>query len=113
MIEKTVIQYLKKKFPSIPVDAEVIKGMPDRFITVEKTGSRQLKRGIYQSTIAIQSWETSRFKAAELSEKVCEAMRSLPDEADNVSKSTGSDYDFFDTTTKRPRYQAVFEITHY
>lgn len=113
MIEKTVIQYLKKKIPGIPVDAEVIKGMPEQFITVEKTGSRQLRRGIYQSTIAIQSWETSRFKAAELSEKVCEAMRSLPDEADNVSKSTGSDYDFFDTTTKRPRYQAVFEITHY
>lgn len=113
MIEKTVIQYLKKKFPSIPVDAEVIRGMPDRFITVEKTGSRQLRRGIYQSTFAIQSWEMSRFKAAELSEKVCEAMRNLPDEADDVTRSSGSDYDFFDTTTKRPRYQAVFEITHY
>lgn len=113
MIEKTVIAYLKKKFPGEIVKAEVPKGMPDRFITVEKTGSQQIGVGLFQSTLAVQSWDTTRMKAAELSEKVCNAMRSMPDEEDEVTRSTGADYDFTDTATKRYRYQAVFTLTHY
>lgn len=113
MIEKTVIAYLKKKFPDEIVKAEVPKGMPDRFITVEKTGSQQIGIGLFQSTLAVQSWDTTRMKAAELSEEVCNAMRSMPDEEDEVTRSTGADYDFTDTATKRYRYQAVFTLTHY
>lgn len=113
MIEETVIAYLKKKFPDETVVAEVPEGMPERFITVEKTGSQQLNIGLFQSTLAVQSWEMSKLGAAELSEEVCEAMRELPDEEDSVTRSRGSDYDFTDTTTKRYRYQAVFTLTHY
>lgn len=113
MIETTVINYLKKKFPDEIVKAEVPKGMPDRFITVEKTGSQQLGIGLFQSTIAVQSWDTTKNKAAELSGEVCEALRSMPDEEDEVTRSKGSDYDFTDTATKRHRYQAVFTLTHY
>lgn len=113
MIEKTVIQYLRKKFPEEIVKGEVPIGMPDRFITVEKTGGQQRGVGLFQSTLAIQSWETSREKAAELSEEVCSAMRNMPDEVSQVTRCRGADYDFTDTTTKRYRYQAVFTITHY
>lgn len=113
MIEKAVIDYLKMKFPDEIVTAEVPKGMPDRFITVEKTGSRQMETGLFQSTIAVQSWDTSKMKAAEMSEAVCRALRSMPDESDEVTRSRGADYDFTDTSTKRYRYQAVFALTHY
>ncbi len=112
MIEKTVINYLRERLPGESITAEVPKGMPDRFITVEKTGSQQINIGMFQSTIAVQSWETSRLKAAELSEAVCEAMRDLPSVGE-VTRSRGSDYDFTDITTKRYRYQAVFTVTHY
>nr|DAM53587.1 MAG TPA: tail completion protein [Caudoviricetes sp.] len=113
MIEKTVIAYLTKKFPKEKVSAEVPKGMPERFITVERTGSQQLRVGLYQSTLAVQSWAMTKMEAAELSEKVCEALRFMPDEEADVSKSYGSDYNFTDVTTKRYRYQAVFTVTHY
>ena len=113
MIETTIINYLRKKFPKEKITAEVPNGMPDRFITVEKTGSRQIGRGLFQSTVAVQSWEERKIEAAKLSESVCKALRNMPDEMDEVSRSEGSDYDFTDTTTKRYRYQAVFEITHY
>lgn len=113
MIEKTVIAYLKRKFPDEIVKAEVPKGMPDRFITVEKTGSQQIGIELFQSTIAVQSWDTTKMKAAELSDEVCKVLRAMPDEEDEVTRSGGSDYDFTDTATKRYRYQAVFTLTHY
>ena len=113
MIEKTVIAYLKKCFPQESVTAEVPSGMPDRFITVEKTGSQQLGVGLFQSTIAVQSWEKDKLSAAGLSERICEALRCMPDTVDEVTRARGSDYDFTDTTTKRYRYQAVFTLTHY
>lgn len=113
MIEKTVINYLRGRFPGEIIEGEVPKGMPDRFVTVEKTGSQQLSVGLFRSTIAVQSWETSRLKAATLSEAVCKALRDMPFYAEDVTKAIGSDYDFTDTTTKRYRYQAVFTVTHY
>lgn len=112
-IEETVIKYLKEQFPYESVTAEVPEGMPDRFITVEKTGSQQVNVGLCRSTLAIQSWERTKYGAAELSKSVCEAMWEIPDYEDTVTRSQGSDYDFTDTTTKRYRYQAVFTLTHY
>lgn len=113
MIEKTVIRYLRKKFSEEKVGYEPPKGMTDRFVTVEKTGSQQLTRGLYQSTIAVQSWGKSKQEAAELSERICTALREIPDEEDEVTSAYGADYDFTDTTTKKYRYQAVFTFTHY
>nr|DAE94446.1 MAG TPA: tail completion protein [Bacteriophage sp.] len=114
MIEKTVISYLREKFPNEIVEAEVPRGMPDRFITVEKTGARQIGIGLFTSTIAVQSWDrTSRMRTAELSNAVCKVLWSLPDKANEVTRVRGADYDFTDVTTKRYRYQAVFEIIHY
>lgn len=113
MIEKTVMNYLKKKFPNEIVELENPHPLPSRFITIEKTGSQQLRRGIFSSTLAVQSWDVSKMKAAELSDQVCKALRDMPDEEPEVSSASGSDYDFTDTTTKRYRYQAVFTIIHY
>lgn len=112
MIEEAIIKYLKTKFPAEKVSAEVPTGMPERFITVEKTGSQQTNIGLYESTVAVQSWAMSKMEAAKLSSEVCDAMRDMPFETD-VSRVRGSDYDFTDTTTKRYRYQGVFTITHY
>lgn len=113
MIEQTIVDYLKKQFPDEIVDTETPHPMPYRFITVEKTGSQQLRTGLFSSTVAVQSWEARKINAAKLSELVCKALRKMPDEVPEVSEATGSDYDFTDTTTKRYRYQAVFTIIHY
>lgn len=115
MIEEIVIDYLRDTFPDEIVSAEVPSPMPPRFITVEKTGSQQIGIGLFQSTVAVQSWETegNKLEAARLSERVCEALRSLPDVSDEVTRARGADYDFTETTVKRPRYQALFTFTHY
>ena len=80
-------------------------------VFVERTsGSGQF---VKESTVAIQSYEESMFKAAELNELVKEAMFDMI-ELDYITKVTlNSNYNYTDTATKEYRYQAVFDIVHY
>jgi len=111
MIEKTILDYLNNKL-SEPCYMEEPDG-EDTFVLLEKTGS-SLSNYVYSATFTIQSYATSLYEAAELNEKVKAAMLTIADELNTISKcSLNSDYDFTDTTKKRYRYQAVFDITHY
>ena len=111
MIEKTILDYLNNKLSESCYMEEPDE--KDRFILVEKTGS-SLPNYVYSATFAIQSYATTLYEAAELNEKVKAAMLTIADELNTVSKcSLNSDYNYTDTTKKRYRYQAVFDITHY
>lgn len=111
MIEKTILDYLNNKL-SEPCYMEEPDG-EDTFVLLEKTGS-SLSNYVYSATFTIQSYATSLYEAAKLNEKVKAAMLTIADELNTISKcSLNSDYDFTDTTKKRYRYQAVFDITHY
>lgn len=113
MIEKELIRYLSGAFPQIPVYAErPVKEIPETYIVIEKTGTRRLNH-IKTSTIAVQSYGPSMQAAAELNERVVDAMESMAslDEVSAVRLNT--DYNFTDTASKVYRYQAVFDITHY
>lgn len=112
MIETVVYEYLKSMLPDEEVETETPSPLPDQFITIEKTGSSPQGNRLMHSTFAIQSWSTTKAKAAALSEKVCKAMNIIA-ETTEVSHSEGGDYDFTDTTTKRYRYQAVYELIHF
>lgn len=111
MIETIVLEYLKGK------GFEAFMEMPKNtlsfpFVLIEKTGS-SVQNHVATSTLAIQSYASSLYDAAELNKELISAMNdmiSLPE----ISKvSLNSDYNFTDTSTKRYRYQAVFDITHY
>lgn len=115
MIEKIVLDYLEEKL-SVPVVLENIT--EDEYVVIEKTGSG-IDTYINNATLTIQSYSTSMYKAALLNDKVKEAMQ-----GDGVTTygiielneicdcSLNSDYNFTDTTTKKYRYQAVFDITY-
>ncbi len=111
MIEETVRNYLQETL-NVPCFLEHEKNMPDEYIMIEKTGGN-IDRMLRLSTLAIQSVSTSMYNSAYLSNRVVNTMPNLI-EYDNVLKvSLNSDYNFTDTTTKKYRYQAVFDITHY
>lgn len=111
MIEKTILDYLNNKL-SEPCYMEE-PDEKDTFVLLEKTGS-SLSNYVYSATFTIQSYATSLYEAAELNEKVKAAMLTIADELNTISKcSLNSDYDFTDTTKKRYRYQAVFDLIHY
>lgn len=111
MIEIIIKNYLAEKL-SVPVALEVPADPPKSFILLEKTGSSREER-IDRAVLAIQSYAPSMYEAARLNERVKAAMDSAA-ELDAVSASRlNSDYNFTDTTTKRYRYQAVYDLVYF
>ena len=113
MIEKTVLDFLESEL-KVPVFLEVpAKDEPATYIILEKTGGTEENR-IRQSSIAVQTIAGSLYEASELSERAKEAMDgiiSLPEIA-RCELASGP-YNFTDTSTKRRRYQAIYDLVHY
>ena len=110
MIEMTICNYLSTK-----LDCQVLPEKPKRpfgrMVFVERTGGNG--RFIRNTTIAIQSYGTSMYEAAELNEEVIRAMESIWELNEIVKVDLNQNYNFTDTTTKEYRYQAVFDVKHY
>lgn len=106
MIEEIVLNYLKSV---LAVSVHMEKSTEDEYVLIEKTGSGE-ENHVNSATIAIQSYSTSLYKAAELNEAVKVAMNELPYKADVSSAKLNSDYNYTDTTTKSYRYQAVYDL---
>jgi hypothetical protein len=110
IIEKVICDYLKTK-----LDCPVLPEKParpfGRMVFVEKTGGSG--RFMVSSTIAIQSYDTSMYKAAKLNDDVIDAMNDLIELDDICRVELNSNYNYTDTETKEYRYQAVFDINHY
>lgn len=110
IIEKVILNYLSNSISNVYVEEP--KNPPTSYVLIDKTGSSR-KNYINSSVIAIQSYAASKLKAAELNEAVKEAMYAITALNEICSCRLNSDYDYTDTTTKRYRYQAVFDIIHY
>lgn len=111
MIEETVLDYLSEKIP-VMVRMEEELNMPNEYILIEKTGGGETNH-IRRATITIQSYAESLYRAMQINEEIKEVMDRIV-ELDEISRCTlNSDYDYTDTTRKKYRYQAVFDIVHY
>ena len=82
------------------------------FSVIEKTGSSFADQ-IMTSTFAVQSYGNSLFEAAELNKAVIAAVFESVELNEITRVRLNGDYNFTSPTDKRPRYQAVFDITHY
>lgn len=111
MIEPTIIAYLAEAL-GLPVSGAVSSNPPDTFVTVEKTGGRRANR-IDAATLAVQSWAPTIEQAAALNDRVKAAMEAIV-QLDSISScDLDTDYNYTDTTRKRCRYQAVFDVVYY
>ena len=117
MIEKTVYDYLSgcmsvpvmMELPEVP--SEDYPTFPEEFVVLEKvTGS--VTDHINFATIAIQSYNIkSLYGAASLDEQVRNAMDAIVDSIDSISEcQMTADTNFTDTSTKRYRYQCLYNI---
>lgn len=111
MIEKTVLDYLSGALGE-PAYMKIPEDPPRRFLYLEKTGSGE-RDCIYTAKLAVQSYGGSTLEAAQLNDRVKEAMKGLTALDEVTRVKLNSDYKFPDTARKRERYQAVFDITHY
>ena len=111
MIELTILNHLKTKL-SVPVYLEEPETKPDRYVLFEKTSSGRVN-SLLSSAFAFQSYAESLYQAVLLNELTKAAVDSLIELDEIASVKLNSDYNFTDTTTKRYRYQAVYDIKHY
>lgn len=111
MIEAVTRKYLEEKL-RIPVRLEEEDGLPEEYVLIEKTGS-SVENHIKRATLAIQSYSVSLYGAAALNERVKEAMEKSIELDDICRCDLNSDYNYTDTSRKKYRYQAVFDIVHY
>ena len=111
MIEKIVLDYLEDQL-DYPVGMEVPEDTDQEFIVIEKTGSGKTDH-ISNSTIAIQSYAESLYRAASINEEVKAAMDNICSLPEIVRSTINSDYNYSDTSSRRYRYQAVYDLIHY
>ena len=109
MIEEIVFNYLKNKL-NVPVTFENINEV--EYVLIGKIGSSRFDF-TNTATFFIQSYSSSKYKASLLNEKVKDAMYDLIELDEITSLHLNSDYDYTDTTTKKYRYQAVFDIGYF
>ena len=111
MIEKIVLDYLNNAL-EYPTYTQEQNNGEEYFYLIQKVGS-SVDNKIDTSMIAVQSYAPSRYEAAEMSYAMIEAMNDII-QLDEIGKcKKNSDYDYTDTSKKRYRYQALFEIVHY
>ena len=111
MIDIIVYEYMKEAM-DVPVYMEMPETLPKEFVLLDKTGSNR-KNYIESATFAVQSYAGSMYKAALLNDEVKQAMDSMIELAEIGSSKLQTDYRFTDLQRKLPRYQAIYEVTHY
>ncbi len=113
MIEKMVLDHMSSEL-EVPcyMERPETEELPDRYLLVEKTGGT-VEDHIYTSTFAFQSYAPTLLEAAELNEEVKAAADSLIALSGITKSKYQTDYNFTNPAAKQPRYQAVFDITHY
>lgn len=117
MIEKDVLDYLSANIdvpvlmevPEVP--SETFSEMPQEFVVIEKIAG-SVTNHIRFATFAIQSYSLeSLYAAAELNDNVHDVMDVMVSNVENVSESKMvADTNFTDTSTKRYRYQCLYNI---
>ncbi|MEI3386450.1 MAG: hypothetical protein V8R62_12630 [Faecalibacillus intestinalis] len=109
MIEEIVFNYLKNKL-NVPVTFENINEV--EYVLIGKSGSSRFD-STNTATFFIQSYSSSKYKASLLNEKVKDVMYDLIELDEITSLHLNSDYDYTDTTIKKYRYQALFDIGYF
>lgn len=110
MIEIVLLNYLKEVL-SVDVFMEIPPNPPATYVRIEKTGSSE-EEYIETATFALQSYADSMYEAALLNREVIDKMRKII-KLDEVFKvKLNSDYNFTDPSTKKYRYQCIFDITY-
>ena len=113
MIEEIMINFLNYHMSAPVYTDKPKKDVPEEYFLLEKTGGSE-REHINRSTIALQAYAASRYRAAQLIEDANAAVLHELIKQDEISDAeingSGS---FTDTATKQYRYQSVFVITHY
>lgn len=111
MIEEYIMDFLMRS-TGISCYLEVPENPEQCFVVIERVGSSKSNL-IEHASLAIQSYAETLHAAGEINEAVKEAMDDVVMLPKISAVRLESDYNHTDPTSKRYRYQAVYEITYY
>lgn len=122
MNTESIINYLismnlpgirERVYAETPVDKP--DDEPDEYLIVEQTGSGD-ENHIENKMVVVQTISRDRnnglSKVMAINENVIAAMKKMPEYADVFRCHLNTDYNFTDTSSKKYRWQAVFDITY-
>ena len=110
MIAKLILDYLSDNLEA-HVGMEQPKDLTG-YVLIDQTRSSRTNH-IITTTLAIQSYGATLYKAMLLNEEVKAVMERAIELNEVTRIELTTDYNFTDTTTKQYRWQAVYDITHY
>lgn len=109
MIEIIILNHLEKRL-DCPVVLSLEDGFKEsRFVRFERVGSSKTNL-VNRVSFAFQSYGSSLLEAAELNEELKSAISEISTLDEIGSVKLVSDYNFTDNSTKKYRYQAIYEI---
>lgn len=111
MIELLLMDYLSEQ-TSTPCYLSVPEKASGTFYVLEKTGGG-MDEGIASATLAVQSYAPDVPEASRANTRAKAALLDADTLPQIIQCELNTDYNFPDTTRKRPRYQAVFDVTYY
>lgn len=111
MIEIIVRNKLEEQL-KIPVFLEQPIEKPNKYVLIERKGMGE-ENHLGGSLFIFQSYAESMYESAILNKAVINEFKGLISLDEIVSISLNTDYIFTDVTTKKYRYQAVFDVKHY
>lgn len=111
MIEKVVLNYLTARM-TVSAYMEEPEEPPESYLLIEKVGGGN-QGPLKTATLTVQSYAGTLEKAAELNEKMKEAMEDIENQNPISRAQLNSDYNYTDTNTKRYRYQAAYDLIYY
>lgn len=109
MIEVKIYDYLITQLTDVTIKAEMPKVMPDSCVVFSVT-DRGMENKINMVTVAFYSYAESNLKAAQLDERVRNAMLAMESTKDVFGCVFGGGQSDFDTTQKRYRYRSYINI---
>lgn len=110
LIEVYLIEYLTKEL-GVNVYGQEEDATEDTYVVIEKLGS-YVENYCRHSTIALKSYGTTLLESAELNERVKNAMDSIIKKPEISCSKLNSDYNYTDVTTKKYRYQAIYDLVY-
>ena len=110
IIEVYLIEYLTKEL-GIPIYGQEEDAEDSSYVVIEKLGS-YVENFTRHATIALKSYGATLLESAELNERVKSAMDDIIRKPEISCSKLNSDCNFTDTTTKKYRYQAVYDLVY-
>ena len=109
--ERVILEGLKQAL-NVPVSMEHLPDEPKEYVLLERVGGSQ-EIGLERASFAVQSHSDSMYGACELNQKVRKAMLDLIEDPHISRVTLDSDYNYTDTTTKKYRYQGIYDLVFF